>query len=491
MEWGKQTSYFGVADATPSTPIQGPKYSPFDNEFRAASSRGSPSSSSGVSSGNKATSRHQVAELPASQPYYIKKDKVRTKLHQKHSSKADTSSQYPASNLTTSMKSNKDKEMKKSSNPASRGTADGGSNEASQATNVHKSKQKKVRPYKPQVTGSNASAPSQSKTNPQTSSLFDFTTPAVGGASSNTLTIHRTLSSSSVTSTSSTSKPKLAASDRSNSFNTTPSSRHSGEGHMTSSHSATSHKHKKLASMQPSSGSSSHKVTEEEPRETARVVSIKRTSSLEFIKQPWDKSESSETVPGAVGEMNKDNPVPVQGSGKSTNKKKDKKLRKKLKREKEIDSTQTENMPTSTAAPGTLPTSHTVVSATGHVNATKDHVITKDSTHIKTEVMSKSRPSDLRFTDGLVTLATTAPKPAAAEVAMAGVGVDDVSQDAGDVRSMLQEMMKPLDHSYSLVTPIPTPIKSRPFVFPTEQVSGRHVHMLPALTIVLLLWLVH
>lgn len=481
MEWGKQTSYFGVADATPSTPIQGSKYSPFDNEFRAASSRGSPSSSSGVSSGSKTMSRHQVAELPISQPYY-KKDKMRIKLHQKHSSsKMDASLQRSTSNLATSIKSNKDKEMKRPLNSSSRATADG-STETAQATNTLKSKQKKVRPYKPQVTGSIPPAPSQSKSNPQSSSLFDFNTSTVGGASSNTLTIHRTLSSSSMTSTSS-SKSKLSSSDQSNSFNSTPSSRH-GDGHMTSSHSVTSHKHKKLVSVQPTPGSVSQKASEEEQKATPRVVSIKRTSSLEFIKQPqsWEKNVASDVLP-VEGEVTKDDPVTLQSSGKSSGKKKEKKPRKKLKKDKELDTATTERkIVTSTGV--VMPTSSpTVVSATGLVNTTASPVTVRSSVQTKTEVMSmpslKSRPSDLRFTY-TTSAVTSAPRQAAADVVTSVVGSDDVSQDAGDVRSMLQEMMKPLDHSYSLVTPIPTPVKTRPFVFPTVRVSGRHVHMLQA-----------
>ena len=483
MEWGKQTSYFGVADATPSTPIQGSKYSPFDSEFRAASSRGSPSSSSGVSSGSKTMSRHQVAELPGSQPYY-KKDKTRTKLHQKHSSsKMDASSQRSPSNLATSVKSNKEKEMKRPSNSSSRVTADG-STETAQATNTLKSKQKKVRPYKPQVTGS-IPAPSQSRSNPQSSSLFDFNTPTVGGASSNALTIQRTLSSSSVTSTS-PSKPKLSSSDRSNSFNSTPTSRH-GDGHVTSSHSVTSHKHKKLASVQPTPGSVSQKACEEEQKATSRVVSIKRTSSLEFIKHPqsWEKNVANDVLPLEGGEVTKDDPVALQNSSKSSGKKKEKKPRKKLKKDKEMDAVTAERK-MATSAGGVMLTSPTVVSDTGLVNTTASHVTLKSSAQMKTEVMSmpslKSRPSDLRFT--LTTSSvTSAPQQSAVDVATSGAGPDDVSQDPGDVQSMLQEMMKPLDHSYSLVTPIPTPVKARPFVFPTERVSGRRLHMLQALSI--------
>ena len=488
MKWEKQTSYFGVADATPSTPIQGSKYSPFDSEFRAASSRGAPSSS-GTSSSSKHASRHQVAEPPtASQQYVNKKDKSRTKLHPKHSSKTDVSSQQPqqqrpASGLATVVKSNnKGGEVKKLS------TAEGSSGEISQATNVLKSKPKKekVRPYKPQVTGQNtttlslSTSSSHSKNAPPTSSssssLFDFNDPIVGsGTSNHSLPIHR--SSSNSTTTSTTSKPKQSiASEWPSSVSSTPSSRH-GDSHVTPSHSntaTTSHKHsKKFAPVLPTFGSSAGGKSQEV--DSPRVVSIKRTSSLEFVKQTpsWDKGVASETISPAVGETNKGE---SHNTGKTKEKKKDKKLRKKLKKDKEMEHNPAEKK----VDISNLPTSHTVVSAIGHMNTAESHMTTKPlAAHVKVEP-TRSRPSDLKITTGLVAASTPA-KAAAGESVSAGLGVDEESQDTGDIHSMLQEMMKPLNHSYSLVTPIPTPNKARPFVFPATSgsvsVRGRHVYM--------------
>ena len=502
MMWEKQTSYFGVADATPSTPIQGSKYNPFDSEFRAASSRGAPSSS-GTSSSNKHTSRHQVAEPPSSSQQYVsKKDKSRTKLHPKHLSKTDVSSQQlqqqqrPHSGMATS--SHKGGEGKKLST-----AVEGLSGETSQATNVLKSKPKKekVRPYKPQVTGQNTatvsvstSSSSHSKNAPPTSSssLFDFSAPAASASSSNSLSFHRSSSNSSTTSTAS--KPKLSvASERPGSISSTPSSRH-GDSHVTQSHSnsaAISHHHthkhsKKLAPVVPTVGTSSASGKSQDVVDSPRVVSIKRTSSLEFVKQTpsWDKGVASETaMPPATGETHKDE---SHNTGKTKGKKKEKKLRKKLKKDKEMAAEKKadiSNLPTS---------SHTVVSATGHVSTAESHMTTKPLTAARVKVEpTRSRPSDLKITTaGLVdaSMPAKAPGPAppvAAESASAGLSsMDEESQDTGDIHSMLQEMMKPLNHLYSLVTPIPTPNKARPFVFPTAtssgqvSVRGRHLYML-------------
>ena len=464
MEWGKQTNYFGVADATPSTPIVGPKYSPFDSEFRAASSRGSPSSSGGASSLSKTSSRHQVAELPVSQQYFNKKDKTRTKTHLKHSLKGEAGSQRPPSNLlANSVKSSKekDKEMKKSLNPGARTMAEGSSETPVQPTNVLKTKHKKVRPHRPQVTGSttsSSSSSSQGKNNSQSSSLFDFSSTSAGGTAPNSLAIQRTSSSSSMSSSSS--KPKqLSASDRANSFTSASTSRHS-ESHVTSSHTSVAHsKHKKLASVLPTFGTSSQKTSEEE-QSTKRVVSIKRTPSLEFVKE---KGVASETVPA------------TEETDKSGKKKKGKKV-KKQKKNKKSDEVPVEKKINTSGGSSTLPmTSHTVVSEVGHVNTPESHVTTKSSSHIKSEPITRSRPSDLRITTGLTATPTTG--RTGADIPVGGASVDEVSHDAGDVRSMLQEMMRPLDDSYSLVTPIPTPIKTRPFVFPTERVSGRQIYM--------------
>ena len=483
MKWEKQTSYFGVADATPSTPIQGSKYSPFDSEFRAASSRGAPSSS-GTSSSNKHTSRHQVAEPPTSSQQYVnKKDKSRTKLHPKHSSKTDASSQQqqlqrPASSLATVVKSNHKGEVKKLSTAAAEGSSLG---EMSQASNVLKSKPKKekVRPYKP-VTGQNATtvlsststSSSHAKNAPPTSSssLFDFNGPTVSsGTSNNSLSIHRSSSNSSTTSTSSKPKPSIA-SERPSSVSSNPSSRH-GDSH---SNSATiSHKHsKKLAPVPPTFGSSAGGGKSQEV-DSPRVVSIKRTNSLEFVKQTpsWDKGVTSETMPPAVGETSsKGEP---HSTGKTKGKKKEKKLRKKLKKDKEMAVEKKVDI-------SSPPMSHTVVSPIGHVSTAESHMTTKPmAAHVKVEP-TRSRPSDLKITTNL--MATGGALPAKTAEPVSASSVDEESQDTGDIHSMLQEMMKPLNHSYSLVTPISTPNKARPFVFPsatTGQVSvrGRHVYM--------------
>ena len=486
MKWEKQTSYFGVADATPSTPIQGSKYSPFDSEFRAASSRGTPSSS-GTSSSNKHTSRHQVAEPPTSSQQYVnKKDKLRTKLHPKHSSKTDASSQQqqlqrPASGLATVVKSNHKGEVKKLSTAAAEGSSSG---EMSQASNVLKSKPKKekVRPYKP-VTGQNtttvlsSTSSSHAKNAPPTSSssLFDFNAPTVSsGTSNNSLSIHRSSSNSSTTSTTSKPKPSIT-SERPSSVSSNPSSRH-GDSHITPSHSNSatiSHKHsKKLAPVPPTFGSSAGGGKSQEV-DSPRVVSIKRTNSLEFVKQTpsWDKGVTSETMPPAVGETSKGEP---HNTGKMKGKKKEKKLRKKLKKDKEMAAEKKVDI-------SSLPTSHTVVSHIGRVSTAESHMTTKPlEAHVKVEP-TRSRPSDLKITTSLI--ATSSVPPAKTAESVSASGVDEESQDTGDIHSMLQEMMKPLNHSYSLVTPISTPNKARPFVFPsaaaTGQVSvrGRHAYM--------------
>lgn len=543
MEWGKQTNYFGVADATPSTPIQTSKFSPFDNEFRAASSRGVPSSSSGASSSSiKTTLRHQVAELPASQQYHSKKDKTRTKPHLKHSSKgADamvagggSSQRAPPSLATSSVKSsNKDREMKKSSSSINAITVrtpavlveNSGeamtSSSQQPPTNVLRSKPKKVRPHRPQVTGSHTStnntssssstlsttsSSAQSKSNPQSNSLFDFSTPTIGGSggattSNGSLSVQRTTSSgvlSTSASSSFSSKSRvLTKSDSAHSFTSIPSSRQS-ESHMTSNQSnVVSHHHKhskKLVSIPPNVGSSPQKSTES----MTRVVSIKRTSSLEFVKQvpppqhpSSEKDASNETqLSAAPGEMNKSESGSVLSQNvieKSSSKKKVKKIRKKSKKDKlDVEAILAEkkistSSVTTTAASSAPPSSLTVVSAIGHVNTTGSHVTTQSSTHVvKTEstVTTRSRPSDLKITAaGQVGGATTTGEKTGADLTVGMANIDDMSHDAGDVRSMLQEMMKPLD-SYSLVTPIPTPVKTRPFVFPTKQVSGRHTYIL-------------
>ena len=495
MKWEKQTSYFGVADATPSTPIQTSKFSPFDSDFRAASSRGTPSSS-GTSSSNKHTSRHQVAEPPpsASQQYVNKKDKTRTKLHPKHSSKMDASSQHqqrPASGLATVVKSNT-KDSSRGGEVKKLSMAEG---EVSQATNVLKSKPKKekVRPYKPPVTGQHATtvsslstSSSHSKnalpTSSSSSSLFDFNASTVSSMSNSSLSIHRSSSNSSTTSTSSKLKQSVA-SERPSSVSSTPSasSRH-GDSHVTPSHSnsvATSHKHsKKQASVLPTFGSSSIAGGKSQDVDSPRVVSIKRTNSLEIAKQQpsWDKGVASEMISPAVGETNK---------GESHNTVKAKKKRKKVKKAKEMmDRNPDEkkvDVGTTTSSSSLLVSSYTVASGIGHVTTAESHTTTKPpATHVKVEP-TRSRPSDLKITTSL--LATSIPAKAAAgaqEPMSAGLGVDEESQDTGDIHSMLQELMKPLNHSYSIVTPIPTPNKAKPFVFPTGgpvSVRGRHVYM--------------
>ena len=479
MEWTKQRSYFGVADATPSTPIQGSKYNPFEGEFRAAtSSSGAPTSSDSSLSG-KAASRHQVAELPASsQHFYNKKDKSRTKPHPKHSSKVDSLSQRPTSSLATAVKTNKDKETRKSSAlVAGGGVSVDGSSDSSQATNVLKSKHKKVRPYKSQATGSSSanaasstSAQSKTSSSQQNPSLFDFSTPTVGSNTlSNPPAIHRTSSSSSATS----SKHKhLTPSDRSSSFTSTPVSRHN-ESHVTANHSSTSGKHKKLASVPPLVGVASQKPSEREQDER-RVVSIKRTNSLEFVKQPSN-------VP--VGEEPGRSESAASHSSSAMSVKKKKKTKKKLKKEKAMaDAGKTTTTVPTSAEDSYVPNSHGI----GHVTSSQSHVTSSQSqvtsistaatsktVNVETVVNARSRPSDLRITSQGEGLDATT-QEMTAEVLAAGVGTDDVSQDAGDVQSMLDELMKPLE--YSVVTPIPTPIKSRPFVFPAKRVSGRQTY---------------
>lgn len=227
---------------------------------------------------------------------------------------------------------------------------------------------------------------------------------------------------------------------------------------MTPSHSKIS---QKLASVLPNLGSSSLKANEDE-QNTPRMVSIRRTGSLEVVKQPhnWERSKTIETLPAR--ETNRSDSTPSQKTGRTASKKKDKKFRKKLKKDKELDLIPAEEkMDTGvTVSTGSsMPTLHTVVSAVHHVSTAESHVIT---TPAKMEP-TRSRPSDLKITPDLLAV-TTGPV----------VSSDDVSQDAGEVQSMLREMMKPLDHSYSFITPIPTPNKAKQFVFPTQQVSGRH-----------------
>ena len=197
----------------------------------------------------------------------------------------------------------------------------------------------------------------------------------------------------------------------------------------------------------------------------------------------------SETIPPVQAETNKNESVVVsQNTGRTKDKKKEKKLRKKLKKDKEMDRKPTESKMDIgvTTSSSSLLISHTVVSAIDHVNTAESHMTTKTpATQVKMEP-TRSRPSDLKITTG--GLMTSTPAKTAAEPTSARLGVDDESQDAGEVRSMLQEMMKPLDHCYSLVTPISTPIKMRPFVFPSGPISvrGRHIYLLSTTYTVLL-----
>jgi hypothetical protein len=249
---------------------------------------------------------------------------------------------------------------------------------------------------------------------------------------------------------------------------------------VTPSHSAAKHS-KKLAPVPPTFGSSAVGGKSQEV-DSPRVVSIKRTNSLEFVKQTqsWDKGVTSETIPPAVGETSKGE---SHSTGKTKGKKKEKKLRKKLKKDKEMAAEKKVDI-------GNLPMPHTVVSPISHyiVSTAESHMTTKPlAAHVKVEP-TRSRPSDLKITTTSLIAASTPAKTAAAaggggeSSSSAGLGVEE-SQDTGDIHSMLQEMMKPLDQFYPLVTPISTPNKARPFVFPTTStgqvsVRGRYAYLL-------------
>ena len=284
---------------------------------------------------------------------------------------------------------------------------------AMQPTNVLRvdsTKKKAIRPYRPIQT-----APSIQKTT--SASLFDV--------KSADQTPSNTLPTSSSTTT--TINPSLPHNKLKKSHSAIDNYSTSHKQSSNDSHPPSSHKHKKLASIHPSVNTT---VTDKQQAgclETKVVVPIRKTLSAEGLRPTHG---SIETV------------LNVKVERSEATKKKEKK-QKKPKRGKER-----------------APVNNTLgKSESNQTDATRH------TTSFSNILTSESHVTSLPVKSESFQLEPIKPRPGKLKITTFS---DDVSMDSGDVQSMLQELLNPLPHS--LVTPIITPVKKEPFIFPSQPV---------------------